>query len=229
MGEFLVFLDSLPLQTFSVLSRGPRGWQVCGFGPSGTGVFMSTQPPHLSSFPARCPPWSPRIWLLSPWVCFCLKGVFYVYQMLGSALSDDSVHCFLSLPDQRPFVWPGPSETKRLLGSIFLSFPWIRRFFMDSRFFLNFIPPWIFRWFPVLTIGIASAQKPGVCVSLPTKVYYEFFFKLSMQWSYVPVSFDSYRIPRPTLSWSHKPGPSPVLWTPLRCPIFPLHSENSSV
>ena len=50
-----------------------------------------------------------------------------------------------------------------------------------ARFFLNFIPSWIFRWFPVSTVGIASAQKPGVCVSLPTKVYYEFFFKLSMQ------------------------------------------------
>lgn len=76
------------------------------------------------------------------------------------------MYCFLSLPDQRPFVWPGASKIKWLLVSIFHSFPWIRRFFTL----------WITHFFPSIhatmdilmvvfsTIAITSAQKAGVCL-----------------------------------------------------------------
>ena len=80
VDESLVFFRFSPhADMYCAEQRFPWLTEVCGFGPSGTGMCMSTQPPHLFPFPTRCPPWSPRIWFLSQWVCFCLKGAFYVY------------------------------------------------------------------------------------------------------------------------------------------------------
>ena len=75
------------------------------------------------------------------------------------------MYCFLSLPDWRPFIWPGPSEIKRLLAPIFHSFPWIRRFFTlrIPHFFLDSCTTDI-RWLCVFDDCSYFCTKAGVCL-----------------------------------------------------------------